>query len=150
LRCVGHEGPVAGFAGAVADADVGSGAAFPLVDREQRLFGFKVVNLHAAVTFGRGSGFVTKVPQRGAGVGDILRICRAVIARPEFDVAARQTVAGRDAGDIGDDIQVAYLGLKNGFAAISGDADLGDIIGEGIHRDIHELCFPADFCSSRK
>ena len=117
----------------VADAESDEVAvAAPAVHAEERLLRAVVVDLHAAV----GAAGILRVVEVEVGVvaaqAEFARL--RVVGGPELDVAGLEPRARLDAGDVRGDVGVVQLLLEPGAGGGEGDADLRQLLGEGVRR----------------
>ena len=137
-----REGPVHAVVhgrGVVADAEVGvhgGQRAAPIIEAENRLARAGVVELHRAVSAGR--GLVAEVEKRVARARHARRIRRRIVHRPEFEIP-RQPCALADPRHIRDDIHPRHALLEHRARRQRGHADFPRVRRERIHRRPHIL-----------
>ena len=81
------KGPVTSRTLTVPNAEVSAISHSPVIEREESLFTFRIVNLHRSITIERLCDAVANIVKRIRATGNIRCVLRRVIVRPEFDVA---------------------------------------------------------------
>ncbi len=119
----------------VADTDTAFPAGTPSVVGEDRLAGRCIVNLERAIPgVGALGPVVPEVIRIRRSPGDAGLVGRAVVVRPELEIAGRDHAGCHVCTCAREDVQIGYVGLEeDGVVRCVRQADVLRLRGEGVH-----------------